>query len=38
MNYRNKTVEMIRKIKSEKILKMIYHFVKCGLEEEKAGK
>lgn len=36
--YRNGAIEIIRKIKSPKILKLIYYFVKSGYKEENAGR
>lgn len=35
--YRKKIVEIVGKIESSEILKLIYGFVKSGYNEEKAG-
>lgn len=36
--YRERIIEMVKKIDSVCILKLIYGFVKSGYNEEKAGK
>lgn len=36
--YREKIIEMVRKIDNVLILKLIYGFVKSGYNEEKAGR
>lgn len=36
--YREQIIEMVQKIDSQLILKLIYGFVKSGYNEEKAGK
>lgn len=35
--YQNEAIEIIRKIKSPEILKLIYCFVKSSYKEERAG-
>lgn len=37
MNYKEEIICMVNDIKCEKILKLIYSFVKRGYKEEKAG-
>lgn len=37
-HYREKIVEIVRKIHSPTILKFVYGFVKSGYEEERAGR
>lgn len=36
--YREKIIEMVRKIENPLILKLIYGFIKSGYKEEKAGR
>lgn len=36
-NYKEKIIELVNKIESQKILKLIYGLVKSGYAEEKAG-
>lgn len=36
--YRGQIIEMVEKIESSLILKLIYGFVKSGYNEEKAGR
>ena len=36
--YKEKIIEMVKEMKNEKILKLIYGFAKSGYEEEKAGR
>lgn len=38
MDYKKEIIEMVRKINCEKILKLIYGFVKRGYKEEMAGR
>ena len=38
MNYKKEIIEMIENIHSEKILNLIYWFVKRGYKEERAGR
>lgn len=38
MNYKAEIIEMLSKISNEKILKLIYGFVRSGYREEVAGK
>lgn len=38
MNYKNAIIEILNKISNEKILKLIYGFVRSGYREEVAGK
>lgn len=38
MEYKEKIIEMVRAIKTEQILKLIYGFVHAGYREERAGK
>lgn len=38
MDYKNAIIEMLNKISNEKILKLIYGFVRSGYREEVAGK
>lgn len=37
MDYKKEIIEMIQEIHSEKILNLIYWFVKRGYKEERAG-
>lgn len=37
MDYKRKIIDMVKDIKNEKVLKLIFGFVKSGYEEEKAG-
>jgi len=37
MDYKELIIEMVKKIENEKILKLIFGFVKAGLREEKAS-
>ena len=36
--YREKIVEMVKKIEDHSIIKLIYYYVQSGYNEEKAGK
>lgn len=36
--YRERIIEMVKKIDNVRILKLIYGFVKSGYNEEKAGR
>lgn len=38
LNYKEKIIEMISKIKDTAILELIYYYTKSGYNEEKAGK
>ena len=37
LDYKRKIIDMVKDIKNEKVLKLIFGFVKSGYEEEKAG-
>ena len=37
-DYKEKIIEMVNKIESHSIIKLIYHYVQSGYIEEKAGK
>ena len=36
--YKEKIIEMVEKIESHSIIKLIYYYVQSGYNEEKAGK
>ena len=36
--YREKIIEMVKKIEGHSIIKLIYYYVQSGYNEEKAGK
>ena len=36
--YREQIIEMVKEIDNKLILKLVYGFVKCGYNEEKAGR
>ena len=36
--YREKIIEMVKKIENRSIIKLIYYYVQSGYNEEKAGK
>lgn len=37
LDYKRKIIDMVKDIQNEKVLKLIFGFVKSGYEEEKAG-
>ena len=36
--YREKIIEMVKKIENSSIIKLLYYYVQSGYNEEKAGK
>ena len=37
LDYKRKIIDMVKDIQNEKVLKLIFGFVKSGYEEEKEG-